>query len=531
MVEVADRPEQEARPINLENLAPEQRAESIRYFAAARASSPEAATAVLTRDEISLDEINPQAEARYNLILEPESLRERQDYWETRNIEFDEALVQWKSRFTSLVSQVTSDTRTTAIKSILPEGNQELREKNLADITQDDAMTLFHEYSDNKSDIDKFMRRALTDPTDIDALKEMLPHLKWIATGFFGKDTAAKIENQLLLEAEVKFNPVDTSRFFEETIRSHEEPRQPEAAVGPTDDDDDILHSAPYEQRLDPAPIRPQRPEGNDDEEKEVEEPTAHSETETTPAKDEAESSTAQDQPQDQTESQSSQAPESSEADSQAQTQNPPDTNASVATEAKNEPQGDATDELSIPKSLQDVDIRITEQATNEPDFNLIEEINKELSLKIRFMNKSHVYIAASPKALMNYIISSLAGGMKVEIGEMNVTPDDKVSINEVKISEKGGVVTLKNVSVLNDPNNPGRILANAGSIDKNLLARTFAGDVESKISNVNDAALDKLKTQMAPGNLSWQPKNLSILEGNIIVGFEKEKAALPNPA
>jgi len=224
MVEVLPNTERPAHK-ELNELSPEQALNSRRYFAAARIREEERRKSILEKEEVKLEDFDLQAEAIYNPIFEPGSLDERRQYWDLKNVGYDDALNQWKNRFQTLVSQVTDETRTLAIRSILPKENTELREKNLADISEDDAMVLFRDYSDNKSDIDKFIRRAIEDATDLEILKIRLLHLKWIATGFFGKETAAKIETQLLLEAEAKYNTVGFREFFE-----HKPQPQPEAA-------------------------------------------------------------------------------------------------------------------------------------------------------------------------------------------------------------------------------------------------------------------------------------------------------------
>jgi len=208
----------------------------------------------------------------------------------------------------------------------------------------------------------------------------------------------------------------------------------------------------------------------------------------------------------------------------------PQDASTSGSEGVGNKPEDNTTGSPETTISQLKVDRLISDEEAKGPDFDLIKEINRELYLQ-NSPTKSKITIGVSPKVLMDYMISSLTSDTNVEVGEINITPDDNININTVKISKMGGVVTLRNVSVNKDHDNPGRILVNAGKIDKNLMARTFARDVEGKISSASEVALDKLKTQITPANSSWQPKSLSILDGNIIVGFEKAQPALSSPS
>src|SRR3989344_3460479 len=234
-----------------------------RLFAAERERDETARNSILNRQEIKFEDINREATPLYNPILQPRSLDERRQYWEPKGLTYEDALGEWRNSFRSHVNQVADTSRISAIRSIMPEEDQELRTKDIANISGDDAMTLFGEYSaNNHSQIDKFMRRAIKDVTsdgtiDLDALRNRIPHLKWIATGFFGEKTARTIGDQILLEAEAMNDWENARRRFDESPQP--EPGQPGTP-----------YPAPTNQDQMPPPVETRPPQPDDDDKDET---------------------------------------------------------------------------------------------------------------------------------------------------------------------------------------------------------------------------------------------------------------------
>lgn len=287
--------------VGLERLSERERTLGIRFFVAARADSPEAARNLITQ-EIKPTDKKVRTEGVYNPVLEGISIAERKDYWKKEGSPYEEALDKWRNRFTSVINRVTDETRIAAFKSILPD-DPALKDKALNEINQDDATRLFREYSENKSDIDLFMRRAITNLTaqgvlEPSALQAHITHLRWIGTGFFGKETASMIGTQILFEVERKKDLSVVGRsvvsdfidsnlerannlgpeeadilkavhqqavlWGEEKKRREAPASTAEVAPQPTQPDEDDLLSAPIETRgtIQPEPIPPPVAEG-----------------------------------------------------------------------------------------------------------------------------------------------------------------------------------------------------------------------------------------------------------------------------
>lgn len=136
----------------------------------------------------------------YNPVFENFSLAERQDQWKDfkPSTEYKTAYDQWRTEFTGFMVNIQDPKRALALKTILA------RDKESKDFTVDDADQLFNEFCQGKSDIDNFVGRVTASPTN---LQELLPHLAWIASGLFGKDTASQAVARLIeLESALRNN-------------------------------------------------------------------------------------------------------------------------------------------------------------------------------------------------------------------------------------------------------------------------------------------------------------------------------------
>lgn len=337
------------------------------------------------------------------------------------------------------------------------------------------------------------MRRAIANLTaqgvlQPEALQAHIAHLRWIGTGFFGKETASMIGTQILLEVERRKNLAVISEFIDENMdrvnsfgpeeaetlravrqqaiaRATTPAARPQPATQPEDDD---LLPPPIEN---PGTVDPQRDEHDDESEGNL--PDAQSATNPNPA---------------------STTPDPHEPST-------PVVETNTATPPEN-PQGLKENIIAYRHG----------EATN-----LTEWVNDHLKTQ----TAPNVTFVVPPRELMEYMISAFAEG-KVEVGRMETSRDDKITISRVAISQAGGSVTINNITVSNKPNVPGSISATVGKIEKSLLAKAFAGNVEQQMSTINDVFLTELKKRINADNDSWIPKSLSISKGMITVGFEK---------
>lgn len=164
----------------------------------------------------------------YNPICENVSLAERKKQWEGR--EFSDAYKQWRTEFTSFMTEIKDPQREKALRTIMPNLKQATAFK------EDDADTLFNDFCKGASDIDNFIKRVtanlgLDNKRDSKNLKELLPHLEWIASGLFGKETASQVVTRLIELESAMHNNLFTvvNSFNEERINT------------PTDDEKRVL--------------------------------------------------------------------------------------------------------------------------------------------------------------------------------------------------------------------------------------------------------------------------------------------------
>ena len=158
----------------------------------------------LTEDILKKKDCNP--------VFENLSFAERKEEW--KGIEYSQAYNQWRTQFTDFMINIQDPQRLKALKTILS-NNKEAKE-----FTIGDADRLFNEFCRGKSDIDNFIARVVTNlgnngeinPT---TLQELLPHLQWIASGLFGKNTSSYGVGRLIeIESAIHNSPVQVMEIF-----------------------------------------------------------------------------------------------------------------------------------------------------------------------------------------------------------------------------------------------------------------------------------------------------------------------------
>jgi len=136
----------------------------------------------------------------YNPPVENFSINERQEQWKDfiPSTEHSTAYSQWRTEFTGFMTgSITDSKRESALRVIMP------NLKQVADFTEDDADQLFNDFCNGGSDINKFIMwvtKNLADNGQVNPtnLQELLPHLQWIASGLFGKNTASDVVTRLI---------------------------------------------------------------------------------------------------------------------------------------------------------------------------------------------------------------------------------------------------------------------------------------------------------------------------------------------
>jgi len=460
---------EEQRPpetLGLKGLSERETVMGIRFFAAARVREQEAIDSILNQPEIKLEDLDPQIEAIYNPILGPRSLDERRQYWETKNISYDDALAQWKERFKTVVNRVTDTTRISTIRSILPEDNPELREKNLNDLSLEDATVLFRDYSENKSDIDKFMRRAIADATDLEVLKTRLPHLRWVATGFFGSETASMIETQILIEAESKNNWDNTRNFFADRLRPQPEGTQP-------------LPPPLADQELIPPPAGAQTPNPEDD--------------------------------------------DGDKGDNESGAQSPAVGTsvgeAPITPDGQKDKSPDVEDPTGRPQGLNKENI-IERRAGDTT--NLAEWVNNHLK------NQTAVNVTFSvPPDVLKQYLTSIAQGL-VKGGLVEVLSNNTILLKGVQIEKKVLMATAKatvDIIITNRPVGDGIDARLQNYYNDNKTANTFGarGKIEEQLANINTNVKRGLNKQIDPkANPLWRTERILIAGNKIHIKFNK---------
>lgn len=207
-------------------------------------------------------------EMNYNPVFETFSLAERKKQWEGRK--FSDAYSQWRTEFTGFMQGITDSNRESALKTILA------NDKKAKEFTVDDADSLFKEFCDGKSDITDFIERVVVnlskdgkdgkiDPAN---LQKLLPHLQWIVSGLFGKDTASQVVTRLIeLESELFVNSRGDSSAGLATLKAVLDKKR---INSPTDDEKKVLGllykslsvpqaGAPPQPTPPPVPATPER--------------------------------------------------------------------------------------------------------------------------------------------------------------------------------------------------------------------------------------------------------------------------------
>lgn len=163
----------------------------------------------------------------YNPVCERSSIAERKKQWEGSN--FSDAYSQWRTEFTGFMKEIKDPQRIRALQIIASD------QKKPENFTEGDAEQLFNDFcKDGRSNITGFIERVTTslkgtgriDPANLQAL---LPHLEWIASGLFGKETASNVVTRLIeLESEIRNNPGAVVRLFNENKARINDPTQDE---------------------------------------------------------------------------------------------------------------------------------------------------------------------------------------------------------------------------------------------------------------------------------------------------------------
>ena len=129
----------------------------------------------------------------------------------------------------------------------------------------------------------------------------------------------------------------------------------------------------------------------------------------------------------------------------------------------------------------------------------------------------------------------STFGKKAPEIEGMSIDPSGTIKFDHMKINIRGTVADVYNITISNDPLSPGRIKADFENAKKSGLTSFAAGDISKKVASelsaVNRKAMEMLKNQVTEGNKIWEPNRLFILEGSMVVGFKRSKAALQETA
>lgn len=153
-----------------------------------------------------------RAERNFNPIFENFSLNERKKRWEDfkPSKEYPTAYDQWLKEFTGFMVNIQDPQREKALGIILRS------DKKAKEFTVDDADQLFKTFCKGKSDIEGFLERVMehlivTSPKGINPtnLQQLSPHLEWIASGLFGKETASHGITRLIEFESATYNSKD----------------------------------------------------------------------------------------------------------------------------------------------------------------------------------------------------------------------------------------------------------------------------------------------------------------------------------
>ena len=172
-------------------------------------------------DDLTADAMKGR-DRNYNFVCEKSSIAERKKQWE--EVEYSTAYSQWKKQFTGFMQSIKEKRGEKGEEAfgIIMGGD---RNKQAKDFTEADADTLFNKFckgKDNKdtSDIDLFVKLITSrlvfknNKIELDNLKLLLPHLQWIASGLFGKETASQAVTRLIeLESKIYNSPNNSPMY------------------------------------------------------------------------------------------------------------------------------------------------------------------------------------------------------------------------------------------------------------------------------------------------------------------------------
>lgn len=397
----------------------------------------------------------------YNPIFENFSFNERQEEWKTVPL-FNNAYNQWRTKFTGFMINIQDSQREKALRIILA-NNKEAKE-----FTVNDADTLFKEFCDGKSDITNFLKRVTTNLVNDGEinpanLQKLLPHLQWIASGLFGKDTASYGVTRLIeLESALCNNPSNVLNVLNEK-RINNPGEDEKRILG-------LLHkSLPVQQESKPvttadAPKPPPVPPGKEDEL-----PVAPPPPQTPPIAQTAEAATA------------------------PNTTTAANTESIINLERKDDFIKELNDKLST--------------STTETHFTF--GVSPDIL-------KSYFISFARSKG------AKLKEGIKIE-----VMGDNKIAVRGIEITKSQILVTGKiNVDLILS-NGPSGITVEVQNYKANNAASIFGGDIESKIKELDTIIKNALKEQLHPINQVWTAQKLSIAGDKVLIRFEKLQVAV----
>ncbi len=463
-----------------------------RFLLASQAGTPEEAANMINPENatITFSDLTEESlkNRNYNLVAEKPSIAERKKEWGTTP--FDDAYSQWRTEFKGFMTEIKDSNLESALMIIM------LNPKNAKDFTEDDADQLFTDFCKNGSNITNFIERVKTNlvsdgkinPT---SLQELLPHLQWIASGLFGKNTASIAVTRLIeLESAIYNNSKQVVDFF----NLDENKKRINA---PTDDEKKILGFL-----YDSLPIPQERVAG----------PTQVV-TVIVPA-------VPKPAPVDTT------APvPGSEEDKDKPPPAPPTVNT---------PKPETTERVEASKGVVSSAVPDPEKTTageNPTDMTGTESADfpKKLNeLLTQNKNEPHLTLSFLPDQLREYIIS-VEQDFRIEGGSIKEGKNNQITISNLRITKLGVGVTL-DLALSNDRDG---IAAKITKFHRDFMARgnkaSSREEVEKQIKAINSAIKKGVNKMLYTDNASlWSEENASIAEGKFLITFGKRLFSAP---
>jgi len=437
----------------------------------------------------------------YNLAVESFSINERQEQWKDfiPSTEHSTAYSQWRTEFTGFMKQIEDRQRIRALKIIVS------TIKEPVDFIEGDADQLFNDFCKDGSDLNKFITRVTKNlahngeinPT---TLQELLPHLQWIASGLFGKNTASDVVTRLIeLESAMYNNSnlvLDTFRADKVRINT------------PTDDEKRILgflrDSFPVPQEGKTVTI----------------EPTPQAAPVTTDEK--PPSPTSRD------------IIEGGQGGNDAKDVAKATTEGVIDIGVKSGDLFTKLDEILKPKGeiseagTEEIDAQVANATGNTIDLDpkgyLIGEINERLE---QSQNESETF-RASVDSLKDYIIAfAKSQGVKVKEGiSIQVMDTDTIAIRKIELSKSKGIGPLKvtgtiKVDLILSNGLFDDIIVEIESFWENTAASILGGNIGSKIKEIDTVIKKELEKQLSPNNGAWTVRKISISGDKVLIEFE----------